>query len=646
MDTYRKDIDGLRALSVTLVVLYHAGVPWTTGGFIGVDVFFVISGYLITRQLVPPGASKIGMSIAEFYGRRARRILPSLTIVLGSLLALSCIYLLPDGEIQSAAQAAGASALFVSNIFFWRQGEDYFDNPADLQPALHTWSLSVEEQFYLFWPLLLAALLFLQKRKQIRDFPIIVFGVGLITLTSLIISIWWTHIDPVAAFLLTPSRVWELGAGAALALLPETHLQCSSKLATSLRIGGCFTILVASFIYTDRTLFPGAAAILPVLGAALVIAAGRSNSVDPIYRCLTSRPFVLTGAISYSWYLWHWPLLAVARTIDVGARNLGRDSFIVVLAYGLAYISTRYVEEPIRQRRFPLFSTNAASLASGGALIAVTAAVSIGVWMSARYKFQNAATARPESYGCLQSHGSERSPKDPCLLSEHGDTTLFLIGDSYAAHWSPAVKMLTSNAEVRAVERTFPVCPVFLLLKKDSRPGCNAYSQAAIDDIRSSALKRYTGVVLSAHWIGYLHDDESEAYLGQGLEKFLREMQEIGVRVLIVGPTPDFGYRVPRCLARRSELRCRIERSKVEQWNFRTFRMLEGVVSKSSNAQLWYAMSEFCDAAWCYPSRGGETLFLDYGHLAPVGARMAAAGLASHLLWATKSSRFATQMQN
>jgi peptidoglycan/LPS O-acetylase OafA/YrhL len=252
---YRPDVDGLRACAVVAVVLYHVGVPGISGGFIGVDVFFVISGFLITSQLISESHSTSYSLIVDFYARRARRILPSLALVTSATLILGWVFLLPDGEQQNLAKSAIASALFVSNIFFWQVNNDYFADRAELQPLLHTWSLSVEEQYYLVWPALLLILWAVERYCRLRANCLVAGAVLIFSISSFVLSIHWAGASPLSAFFLTPSRVWELGTGAALSLIISKNNRAA--LSESFRLIGLSLILIAATVYTARTPFPG-----------------------------------------------------------------------------------------------------------------------------------------------------------------------------------------------------------------------------------------------------------------------------------------------------------------------------------------------------------------------------------------------------
>jgi peptidoglycan/LPS O-acetylase OafA/YrhL len=319
---YRQDIDGLRAIAVLSVVLYHAGVSWFPGGFVGVDIFFVISGYLITRILLEE-ASAGRYSIAKFYARRARRILPVLYFILVVALLLGLLLLLPL-EILGLSESVLATTLFSSNILFWKQS-GYFDISAELKPLLHIWSLAVEEQFYVLWPLVL--ILCYRRGWGIRWVIAVLFG---LSLTS---SCVFLTEKPNAVFYLLPGRAWELLVGAWLATANGDWLK-KQWLKSGLSVMG-LGLLAASVLVLNKTLpFPAWNALYPCLGAALLIVAGEGALVNRYL--LAWRPLVFVGLISYSLYLWHWPLLSYVRIMNLGQLPPVQAGIVVVLSFLLA----------------------------------------------------------------------------------------------------------------------------------------------------------------------------------------------------------------------------------------------------------------------------------------------------------------------
>jgi peptidoglycan/LPS O-acetylase OafA/YrhL len=645
---YRLDIDGLRAIAVASVVLYHVGVPGITGGFVGVDVFFVLSGYLITGQLYASREQRFRSLIADFYARRARRILPSLGVVVVVCLIAGKLLLLPDGEQQELALSGIASSLFVSNMYFWHQSGGYFAGPAELQPLLHTWSLAVEEQFYLFWPLFLPALWFFGKKwSRARPERFTLGGVLAASLASLAISILLTWRSPGAAFFMMPSRLWELGLGAALAIKLRER---AWKLPSALSLAGLAGILLAVFLYSKTTRFPGVAALLPVLGTGLVIAAGAQRREGLAYRLLASRPMTLTGELSYSWYLWHWPLLAIARALDLGAHKLPRDLALVGVAFVLAYVSTRYFENPIRKKQVALLRSRAGALMAGAGILVATAVFSV-IILNRANRFYRAELA-PASLPCMLPHGvgliiyplavvEDSSHGGSCTLAEGTDSIAFLVGDSHANHWSPALAMLAKESNVHAVERSFGSCPVLLAHQKSMKnavglaPDCRTFSEKIMTELTTGEVggevrKEKRLVVLSLSWSYWdAYWPTSNNPLGASLDEALSDLDVAGAKVLLIGPTPRFDYVVPACVSRRSTGDCRIARAQYDAKAAGARRVLAVAAASHGNVKLWDPAEQFCNADYCETERDGFVTFRDEHHLSRRGAELAVPALRS-----------------
>ncbi|HUP88519.1 MAG TPA: acyltransferase [Longimicrobiales bacterium] len=336
---YRREIDGLRALAVLPVMLFHAGFPTFSGGFVGVDVFFVVSGYLITT-IILADLERGAFSLIHFYERRARRILPVLFLVVIACIPPAWLWL-PPSELTSFSKSIVAVPLFVSNFFFWKDG-GYFQTAAELKPLLHTWSLAVEEQYYVFFPMFMLIAWRYGRRFVLWSLLII----ALISLAAAELGAVWR---PVANFFLLPTRAWELAVGALVAFhLAKSPLHSPTlKLRQVLAILGFVLLLVSIFAYTDATPFPSVYGLLPTLGTALIILYASSETY--VGRLLSVPILVGVGLISYSAYLWHQPILAFLRFF-VSAPSLTLRGLVLVLILGLSILSWRFVETPFRQK--------------------------------------------------------------------------------------------------------------------------------------------------------------------------------------------------------------------------------------------------------------------------------------------------------
>lgn len=418
---YRKEIDGLRAVAVLAVMAFHAGFQQFSGGYVGVDVFLVISGYLITTILLEDfrrGES----SIRTFYDRRVRRILPALFAVLAAS-TLAALLVLTPREMVDYSKSLAAVALFVANIFFWREG-GYFDTDAELQPLLHTWSLAVEEQYYILFPLLLLVLL--RRCRSERQVALLLGGVGL---ASFALGVWGVQGAPRASFFLLPARAWELLVGACLAAWRPAEMARWAK--EPLSIAGLLLVGGSIVFYDAATPFPGVHALAPTFGAALLILAATPETL--VGRVLGSRVLVGIGLVSYSAYLWHQPLLAFARVRADAGVSLAVAGGLCLGALLLGYASWRWVEQPFRRRG--VWRENR---------VLLTAAIGLGV-------FVLVGVAGIKTRGFEAWYESRLSGPDLALYTLVKKTTAGtmyddMVDDGACRFWSPRV---TAEAQER-----------------------------------------------------------------------------------------------------------------------------------------------------------------------------------------------------
>ncbi len=343
----RGDIEGLRAVAVIAVMAYHAGVPGLAGGFVGVDVFFVISGFLITSQLLREATSRGTVSIPRFYARRAKRLLPAAGVTLVAT-ALLCWAFVPRTRWQTWGGDIAASAGYVVNWRFANQATDYLAQDPNASVVQHFWSLAVEEQFYVVWPLLLFATAWVVRRLRLRPMPTFAGALAAIALPSLVYSVWITHHDALRAYFVTTSRLWELAIGGLVATGAATWTRVRPAAATQLAWLGMALIAVSILLIGGRVAWPGSAALAPTAGAALVILGGpRSGAAGPI-RLLGGRAMRWIGGMSYSLYLWHWPLLAVVLVLRPDTTTAWRVAAVAAAVFP-AYLTHRLVENPLRR---------------------------------------------------------------------------------------------------------------------------------------------------------------------------------------------------------------------------------------------------------------------------------------------------------
>jgi peptidoglycan/LPS O-acetylase OafA/YrhL len=426
---YRGDIDGLRALAVVPVILFHAGFTAFSGGFVGVDVFFVISGYLITTLLLNDFQAGT-FSLAYFYERRARRILPALFLVIFACLPFAWLWLLPQ-DMKSFSQSLIAVSLFASNIFFWRTS-GYFDAATEFKPLIHTWSLSVEEQFYVIFPLILWLAWKLGRRW-------LCWWLAGLALISLALAQWLVGREPAFAFYMLPTRAWELliGALAALYLVKypsKKHAHWPDHVGS---LSGLGLIIYAMLTFTKETPFPGLYALLPTVGTALIIVFANPHTL--VSKLLSTKPFIGVGLISYSAYLWHQPLFAFARQRSIEEPSTLLMASLAIIAFPLAFLSWRFVERPFRNKhRFTkkFITLNAAVITGVLIIIGTLGYTTQGFSNRSMAKAFEALSYNTDALGyldCKQSFERQHGIRiEYCHTTAKGPINAVIIGDSHA----------------------------------------------------------------------------------------------------------------------------------------------------------------------------------------------------------------------
>ncbi|MER7560527.1 acyltransferase family protein [Nocardioides sp. NPDC126508] len=523
MSSFRRlDIQGLRALAVGLVIAGHAGVPGIPGGFIGVDVFFVISGFLITGLLLREIDRDGRVSISRFYVRRALRILPAATVTMVSVLVASAV-LLPEHRTESVAGDSVWSAAFMANIHFALDAVDYFNTEAP-SPLQHYWSLSVEEQFYLVWPLAaLAAALLVRRSARASAIAVIATMAATVVVVSLGWSIHATAISPATSYFSTFARAHELAVGALLACLLARRGPLDRRVAAVLGVLGAGALVFAAVTFSEHLRFPGALALVPVIGTAALLAAGPET---PTGRLLSVAPLRYLGDLSYSLYLWHWPVLVLTpKVLPGGGWQVALAEIALVLLLSMA--SYHWIEQPFQQRRLPVFRGGPRTLVLWPAALAIALVAGLGAQAYAGVRadqranaaeawFQSAdAYAVDESaplqdqfraalaladrgapvppgmavdiddvwarsgYGCAASYGDTESRG--CVYGDkEADRVVAVIGDSHAGMWLPALDLIAQREQVRLVAIIKHSCPTWdVAVSSDKMPDaeCDAFRE-------------------------------------------------------------------------------------------------------------------------------------------------------------------------
>lgn len=661
---YRPDIDGLRALAVLPVLAFHAFPTLAPGGFVGVDVFFVISGYLISL-IILRSLQRGDFSFAEFYAHRVRRIFPALALVLAASLAAGALLLTPP-ELQRLGKHVAASAGFVQNFALQREA-GYFDVASDSKPLLHLWSLAVEEHFYLLFPLLAWGLWRLGPQAARA-------GLALAAVASMALGMR-SGADPSGAFFWPHTRAWELLAGALLAHwqvtrgAPAAHAaaRCWQHVAAW---SGLLAIILSVACMGPDVRWPGAATVAPVAGAALLIAAGRQ--AWPNGRLLAWRPLVLLGKVSYPLYLWHWPLLALARLVEGGTPPLALRIGAVLASALLALLTYRLIELPLRRARA---GRGAVALLCG--FLAATGAVGWQAWRHGGWPGRlPTSTASQQALRdtadrpWLPAHQqpecqAEFNPPVPAAMRAHvfcrsaprgPQANVALLGDSHAASLYPGLARALSGTSwhVQYVGASLapPLWGLTAWSGSPPTPELHAIKQGVAQEMRRFVMERphLRTVLLASRWPVYAQAQgfgAAEERVPTDVRSFLRsqwsdpaeifemslratlaELTAAGRRVLFLLDSPELGFDPQSCLRARPwtwradavRAPCAVPRAAYEARSQPYRQRVAAVLADFPQVLLVDGARPFCDANWCWAMRDGELLYYDSDHVALPGA--------------------------
>ncbi|AQZ53568.1 acyltransferase family protein [Martelella mediterranea] len=648
---YRREIDGLRAVAVLPVIIYHAGFDLFPAGFLGVDVFFVISGYLITL-IISQEVSEGRFSVIDFYERRARRILPALFAMLAVTTIASWLILYPS-DFKRYGESLFATAAFLSNVYFFITS-DYFSPATELMPLIHTWSLAVEEQFYIFFPLLLLLL----ARFRAGVTLAVVFT---LTVLSLGLAQFLIGKDGSATFYLLPTRAWELGCGALCALWSRKPARPRSNFATTV---GLAMIIISMTLFETSVPTPSIWTTVPVLGTTLVIFFGSESGVAG--RLLSARPTVAIGLLSYSAYLWHQPLMALTR------QQMGIEPpwpvmlFLSILTFALAYLSWRFIEQPFRRRQYgPLPSRQSIFAASATGLIIC---LSLGLFLHfakglpGRMNAETAAIlsaardSSPKTRTCLvkidtKSTLPELAP-DACLWpskTTQNKGLIVIVGDSHANAFAGSLSELLPEAGYDFRQVTVVGCAPFVgfHIERPKRD-CHAANLAIENIVRAMHPERiilaWRGTNMYAEPFdngegGVDMDADGEMALDtefypdlatadrkyQAVEIFRRGIDRWAESspLILVGPVPEAAWKVPQTYAwfrkTKNAHQLSTDRSHFEARNDRTLELL-GELAAEKKADVVFPHDYLCNAERCFNARDEEVYYTDDDHLSMVGA--------------------------
>ena len=618
---YREDIDWLRAIAVLAVVAFHFEAPAVYGGFVGVDIFFVISGFLITG-VIQSEVKADNFSFARFYERRVRRLLPALYAMV-VLTAVPAFHYLLTSERAEFFRSVAAVVTFTSNFFFWFQ-TGYFDHAAVEKPLLHTWSLAVEEQFYLALPLLLFVLLRVARGSRVA----LPAALGLLTLASFALSVWLMRSDRSAqAFFMSPPRAWEFLVGGIVAL--EGFPVLRHALARQIARGIALVMLaIPIFSLRQGPGFPGINALLPCLGATLFIWSGIGVPSQTRGRFAPLNIAKFFGQISYSLYLWHWPLFTFARFSKSSLVLATGDKIaLFALTVAISYVSWRFVEQPFRERTLAPTRPAAFRLA-GVSSVVLLAATAIGYALSQAPSDSDRAAAALDAYNSydyqpLYRFGTCFSPADgrfgeACLGVAPGKTNVLLWGDSLAAHYFFGLSKNTDPKEINILQATQPACMPTLNAAAQGTAYCRDFAalmQAFFRDHKPEL------VMLSADWLEYSRPPRFDGMIAD-LRNTVSQLNASGIRVVLLGPAVQFRSRLPSMLI-RAHLRG-VEASAddlVLPDVFALDRMMQAALPAADRFAYVSVLDVVCPARQCpLTVAGGIPLSWDHAHLTAEGS--------------------------
>lgn len=672
--SFRPDIQGLRAVAVVLVLVFHVWPGSLPGGYVGVDVFFVVSGFLITGLLLDEVERTGGLRLGAFYKRRIRRLLPAASVVLVAV-TLAVVAWFPVSSWRGLAWEIVASALYVENLLLAEKAVDYLALDARPSPVKHYWSLAVEEQFYILWPLLMLATVGAARRLALRPKTLILLGLGGLTLASFGYSVHLTARDPAVAYFVTTTRVWELGIGGVLAIL----LSGSGKPRPGSGLLGWIglaAILFAAVAYSGETAFPGYMALLPTLGAAALIYAAPGSS-GLLGRALAVAPMQFVGGISYSLYLWHWPLVVFYEPA-VGRELAGLvDGLAVVIAsLGLAYLSKRLVEDRFRvgkqgelARPWALGATFTAAAVVGALWMGTQGSQRVGAALADQHErpgypgasallpgvsppevlpfLPEAQFARSDLGPAYGIDGSENcigpSRGSELLFCEYGAaesaTHLVVVGDSHAVHWLPAFQRIAEQGDVRVTGLTKSSCPLVDLTVRFIPRGASVDQARAFDECREWGRKAMEWILSVQPDLVIFSHSPQQALVGQSIEesqgeiaagaiRYIERLEGAGIGVSVIRHTPWHRRDGPLCMAEEgaTSMACGTDRNAALPMG-----SLEMAAVEKSSIAMIDMEQFFCFEGWCPAVIGNVLVHRDRHHLTATYARTLAPMLSDRI---------------
>jgi peptidoglycan/LPS O-acetylase OafA/YrhL len=679
----RPEVQALRAFAVLAVVFYHLWPDWTTGGYAGVDVFFVISGFLITSHLFREVARTGRIKLGQFWARRARRLLPASFLVIAAS-AIGTAIFVPQSLWQQFFREFGASALYVINWVLAGDAVDYLGAENTPSPVQHYWSLAAEEQFYLIWPLLMLLGIFIASRTSAKNRRVATFVVlAVVTAASLTYSIVLTSVDPAAAYFITPVRAWEFGFGALLAIATAPAQSTDSatvaprfvKLRAAVSWVGFAMLFATVLLYTPATPFPGWTALLPAVGTVAVIWAGSPAVFWAPTMALRLRPIQWTGDISYSLYLWHWPLVVIVSFIMNGHKHLAVSFAMLAASFVLAALTKKFVEDPVRTSRFLTTRPSALTFSFMAGAMAIVVAVSAFTWNNLEVAYQGsiitsqnlaanhtecfgAAAFAPENQPCVDpsldgvlvplpgSGESDRVIRKGCRVSTAdgsflkctivkagtGRPKVVLIGDSHAEHWVPAVQEIAKARGWKLDTLLKGGCTYGSAVRSDQPASttatCTSWTKRVLKTLKES---NYDLIIVSASAEKEFNGGFDAAVAGL-VDQWTRTEKATGVPLVAIKDPPLMSFRAPDCLTAlgdqmvaKAEEKCSTPRDKA------LIPDPQVKAAKKAHIPLIDLTDYFCKADRCYSTIGSVVVYRDAGHIGGTFSKTLAPYLAKQL---------------
>ena len=626
-----------------MVIAYHAFPSRFRGGFMGVDVFFVLSGFLISSNIFH-GLARGSFSLLEFYGRRCRRIIPALAVVLIAVTSLS--FLISSGMFfNRLGRHLVAGATFTSNILLFHES-GYFDAASELKPFLHLWSLGIEEQFYVFWP----ALLLLASRARLKRGVLVLALLGI----SFAVNLRWAAHNPAKDFYLLQSRFWELLAGCALALFSRASSASDGaeqrRLANRLAFVGLALLFVAASVVDNKSRFPGWWAALPTGATCLIIAAGPSASLNR--HVLSHRLMVFVGLISYPLYLWHWPLLAMLRAAHGGEPSATARLAVIALSVALAFVTYAFVELPIQRffsfRRPGWSASPAFAVGASVALLGLLAVVGLSIQrdvLVSRDSRNHPLAYQLQKYAAYDNSSTQVGRcfvdtslafdgfAEPCYHGAGQKPQILLLGDSHAAHLYPGLAEVLRSSPVDLLQLNASRCPPLIGPQRSVAESCRQANEFAFHIARE---RRPWLVILDAEWISYLGQADFASAFAETIRSLLREGVE---HVVVIGPVPDWQpalrdvlekqfLRVGSALPPRTRAGLDPSLFASDEWLRRD--------ATEAGARFISLTDRVCDATGCLtfvgPNVSSDLIVYDTDHLTVAGARYIARSIVAPAL--------------